>query len=265
MIDLHVHTNRCRHAQGSLAEYVCAARERGVHILAFTDHLPLLGEDETDYTMSLHELPEYVEDVLSLAASHEGTNLEILLGIEADWIPGREKETAALLDAHPFDVVLGSVHFIDDWAFDDPRLSERYEEWDTDALWDRYFDDLGRAAASGLFDVMAHPDLVKKFGIWPDSAPIGLYEQAAETFADADVAVEVSTAGLRKPCAEIYPSETFLRACAVRGVPATIGSDAHAAGEVGHEWEAATALMRRAGYDSAVVFHDRVAEEVTLR
>ncbi len=247
-----------------MEEYAAAARRCGVRILAFTDHLPLLGDDETDYAMSLAELPAYVEEVRALAASLEDTGPEILLGIEADWVPGREEETAALLDAHPFDIVLGSVHFIDDWALDDPRLRGRYADWTPDGLWRRYFDDLCRAAGSGLFDVMAHPDLVKKFGVRPECVPDTLYEQAAGSFAAAGVAVEVSTAGLRKPCAEIYPSEPFLSACSRKGVPATIGSDAHAPDEVGHAAEAAVALMRRAGYESTVVFRGRLAEEVAL-
>lgn len=211
------------------------------------------------------ELPRYVEDVQAAAAAarREG-GPEVLLGIEADWIGGHESLVTGALERHDFDVVLGSVHFIDDWAFDDPDLRARYAEWTPDQLWERYFRDLEEAAATGLYDVMAHPDLVKKFGVRPLVDPGRLYREAAATFAEAGVAVEVNTAGLRKPCAEIYPSLELLRCCRDAGVPATVGSDAHRPEEVGAGWGAARDLLLAAGYTSVVVFRSRVAEEVAL-
>jgi histidinol-phosphatase (PHP family) len=264
MIDLHVHTARCGHATGSIEEYVAAARARDITTMAFSDHLPLLDGPQSDYAMCWDELDEYVAEVLALASAHADSGPEILLGIEADWMPGREADTAAVLEAHPFDVVLGSIHMLDGWAFDDPRLREGYEEWTPDALWEAYFDALCDAAASGLFDVMAHPDLVKKFAYWPAADPTPLYERAAEAFLAGDAAVEVNTAGARKPAQEIYPSEAFLRVCASAGVPATIGSDAHDPSEVGMDFEAGVALLRRSGYESVFLYRERRAVEVPL-
>jgi histidinol-phosphatase (PHP family) len=265
MIDLHVHTARCGHATGALEEYVEAALERDIGTMAFSDHLPLLDGPQSDYAMCRDELEEYVAEVLVLAAAHADSGPEILLGIEADWMPGREADTAAALEAHPFDVVLGSIHMLDGWAFDDPRLREGYEQWTPDTLWEAYFDALCDAAASGLFDVMAHPDLVKKFAYWPEADPAPLYERAAEAFLAGDAAVEVNTAGARKPAQEIYPSEAFLRVCRVAGVPATLGSDAHSPSEVGMDLEAGVELLRRSGYESVVLYRDRCAVEVPLR
>jgi histidinol-phosphatase (PHP family) len=159
---------------------------------------------------------------------------------------------------------LGSVHFIDDWAFDDPALTDGYKAWSADGLWDRYFEDLTSAANTGLFDVMAHPDLIKKFNCVPESDPRGWYEKAAAVFAERGLSVEVNTGGLRKPCAEAYPSLEFLRVCRKWGVPATIGSDSHAPGEVGFGFAAARELLLEAGYESVVVFRRRMAEEVAL-
>lgn len=259
MIDGHVHTQLCRHAVGTPLEYVAAAEEAGVAIMTFTDHLPLLDGSETDYAMRWQDLPGYVADIGQLR--RRAASPEVLLGIEADWTPGCEGELRAVLAEYPFDVVLGSVHFIDDWAFDDPDLTARYAEWDIDSLWMRYFGDLAEAASTGLFDVMAHPDLIKKFGYRPSFDPAALYEEAARAFAKAGVAIEVNTAGLRKPCRELYPSAAFLEVCARHGVPASVGSDAHRPEDVGAGWEEARDALLAAGYDSVVYFKGRRAHE----
>lgn len=264
MIDSHVHTSRCRHAVGAPADYVAAAAARGLDVLTFTDHLPLPTGFSSEYAMPEDELPAYVDEVARAAeAVHDGP--EVLLGVEADWLPGHEAHTRRLVDAHPFDVVLGSVHFIDDWAFDDPDLVDRYADWDPDALWERYFTELEHAATSGVFDVMSHPDLVKKFRCAPVRDPRELYEAAARAMARGRVAVEVSTGGLRKPCAEIYPARDFLVELRRADVPVTFGSDAHRPDEVGHGWADACALLRETGYESLVVFRDRRPEERGLQ
>jgi histidinol-phosphatase (PHP family) len=153
-------------------------------------------------------------------------------------------------------MVLGSVHVLGDWAFDDPELIGRYGSVVIDEMWERYFSEVAAAARSGLFDVIAHPDLVKKFGFLPAGDPAAWYESTAEALAAGGCAVEVNTAGLRKPA--------LLEACLRRGVPATMGSDAHAAGEVGAGLREARELLRAVGYRSLVVFRSRRAEEVAL-
>jgi histidinol-phosphatase (PHP family) len=265
MIDLHVHTARCGHAIGDAAEYAAAAASAGVSVLAFSDHLPLPPGYAAGYAMPWVQLPAYVDEVRALAEdSRSSGGPEILLAIEADWIAAHEELVRGAVDGHEFDMVLGSVHFIDDWAFDDPDLRERYTEWTPDLLWGRYFDDLGSAAASGLYDVMAHPDLVKKFDFRPRVDPRPLYREAAAVFAECGVAVEVNTGGLRKQCAEIYPSLEFLKECCIAGVSATVGSDAHRPDEVGAGWSAARELLLAAGYSNVVVYKRREPHEVPL-
>jgi histidinol-phosphatase (PHP family) len=271
VIDLHVHTWRCRHAVGTVAEYVATAAERGIDTIALTDHLPLSPElvardpEVARYAMPADELPEYVDEVIAARESARAMGgPEVLLGIEADVYPGNEEFVRALLSEHPFDVVLGSVHFVDGWAFDDPDRREGYASWDVRALWERYFGDLVSAARSGLADVIGHADLVKKFGYVPEGDLMPLFREVADAFAQAGVAVEVNTAGLRKPCAELYPSAPFLVALNRAGVPVTIGSDAHAPVEVGSAYEEARDALRDAGYRSLVVFRSRQAEEVPL-
>ena len=270
MIDLHVHTWRCRHATGTVEEYVRAAAERGVRTLAFTEHMPMPPALATavpgadGYAMPVEELPEYMTDLARAAAVGRAEGVEVLAGIEIDAIPQGLEHAAGLLDGSAFDIVLGSVHFIDSWAFDDPERTAGYDAWDIAALWERYFEDVAVAARSGLVDVIAHADLVKKFCRYPAGPVEHLYERAAEQFAEAGVAVEVNTAGLRKPCREIYPAPAFLKALRRRGVAVTMGSDAHAPADVGAGAAEALAALRDAGYTSAVVFRKRQPMEVYL-
>ncbi|MDI6711770.1 MAG: histidinol-phosphatase HisJ family protein [Anaerosomatales bacterium] len=270
MIDMHVHTRRCRHARGSVQDVLAVARLRGMRYLGFAEHLPLpaslLDQDPRaeSYAMPESELADYVAEVLAVASDGHGTGPRVLLGVEADLHPGNEAHVRRLVSSAPFDFVLGSVHFLDGWAFDDPELLDGYDRWDADRLWARYFEDLATAAASGIADAIAHPDLPKKFGCSPRTDPRELYEAFAEAVADAGVAVEVSTAGLRKPCAEIYPAPGLLAALNRRSVPVTIGSDAHAPEEVGYAYDAAVAALTDAGYREAVVIVGREMKEVPL-
>jgi histidinol-phosphatase (PHP family) len=265
VIDLHIHTARCGHASGEMAQYVDEGRARGLEVMCFTDHLPMPAPYPQHYTMRPEEMPAYVADVLAAARdARETGGPEVLLGIEADWLPDAVEKVERAISLHDFDLVLGSVHFLGDWAFDDPDLVARYDAWEPDVLWERYFDEVGKAAASGLYDVIAHPDLVKKFGSRPTADPRPWYEQTALALAQAGCAVEVNTAGLRKPVGEIYPSLDLLKACRRRGVAATTGSDAHSPGEVGEGFDLARELLLAAGYDSVVCFRKRVAEEVSL-
>jgi histidinol-phosphatase (PHP family) len=264
MIDLHMHTARCGHATGTVSDYVAAARLRGLEIIAFTDHLALPDgyDPDGEYAMRREELSAYVADVRAHAGT--GGSPRVLLGIEADWVPAHKSQTARTIASQPFDVVLGSVHFLGEWAFDDPRLLEEWSVRDVAGAWHEYFAAFTDAASSGLFDVMAHPDLVKKFGHVPPGDLRSLYGDVAAAVADAGVAVEVSSAGLRKPCTEIYPSEELLAEFRRAGVPVTTASDAHTPDEVGQGLAEVRAAVARAGYETIVYFEAREIREVPL-
>lgn len=255
MVDYHLHTVRCGHAVGALEDYVSRAEELGLVEIGFSDHFPLLHVDDSSLSMSLEELPEYVQEIGDLAA--RAPWLTIRLGIEVDYLEGYIDRLAGLLQPYPFDYILGSVHYLDGWGFDDPRYLEGYRGRDILTLWERYFQVLGDAAECGLFDVLAHPDLIKKFGFRPQADVRRLYEACLDRVAESGLAVEVSTAGLRKPAGEIYPGEDFLRLCREREIPVTLGSDAHEPGEVGWGFEKAVAALRRAGYREILLFRDR--------
>lgn len=263
LIDCHIHTARSGHGSGTVEEYVHAALERGVTRMIFTEHLPL--PDELDPQRHLSMRPDEVEGYLAdVAAARDryGDRVTILTGIEADWLGHRaindvvdalEELEFADIDEYirrddGLQVTLGSVHILDGWTFDDPHSLEEWDRRDVDEVWLRYFEEWGEAVRLMPFDVMAHPDLPKKFGHRPSFDPRELYEAAAEAAADAGVLIEVSTAGLRKPVGELYPGPELLKAFARAGVGATVGSDAHAPHEVGYEVATAYEALRAAGY-----------------
>ncbi len=255
LVDCHLHTSRCGHAEGRLEDYAGAAREMGLAGIGFSDHFPLLHARDATLTMGLEELPEYVGEVLALREAFP--EMEVRLGIEVDYLPETADRVGGYLSAYPFDYVMGAVHFIDGWCFDDPRNISGYEGRDLYALWERYFELLGEAAESGLFDLLAHPDLIKKFGFRPREDVTRLYERCLDRVAAAGVALEVNTAGLRKPVGEIYPGEGFLRLCREREIGVTLGSDAHHPREVGYRFDQALSLLERAGYREVTVFESR--------
>ncbi|OLE36719.1 MAG: hypothetical protein AUG48_06440 [Actinobacteria bacterium 13_1_20CM_3_68_9] len=177
-----------------------------------------------------------------------------------DFVPGSEDRTASLLDGHDFDYVVGSVHFLGDRAVDDDAFDIWEIEGDPDTVWRRYFETLAEGARSGLFDILAHADLVKMWGQdrpRPERDPRFYYEPAVEAIAESEVAVEVSTAGLRKPVGEIYPAPAFAAMCVEAGAAFALSSDAHVPAEIGHAYETAVSEMGDWGIEQIAVFERR--------
>ena len=251
-----------------MERYVEHAIASGLTELGFSDHLFMywLPSDRRDPELGMAEWEHdfYIEDV-ERCRSRYRDDVVIRLSTEADYIPGHEQRLEGILGRYDWDYVIGSVHFIDDWGFDDSRYLDGFLNWDIDALYARYFDLVGASAETGLFDTIAHSDLVKKFGHRPDSLDRSeAYATLAARFAHAGVCVEVNTGGLRKPVAEIYPHPDLLRAFCAAGVPATLGSDAHAPTEVAASLSSAVDLLRSTGYGSLIRFDRRRRHEVRL-
>lgn len=259
LVDYHIHTARCGHAVGEMAAYVERAVRAGLPEMGFSDHIFMywLPPEDRDPELAMPEerFDEYVESVERLR--HQYPQIDIRLAVEADFIQDREATLAEILDRHPWDYVLGSVHFIGDWGMDDARYLSTYDDWDIDELYETYFGLILRAAGSGHFDTVAHLDLVKKFGHRARKDLAALYERVARGLAAAGVAVEVNTAGLHKPVGELYPHPDLLLACRRAGVSATLGSDAHAPEEVARDFDLAVAHLRAAGYDRILTYRQR--------
>jgi histidinol-phosphatase (PHP family) len=242
-----------------MEEYVEAAIGAGLREIGFSDHIPMywLPEEQRDpgIAMRMEELEAYTEDVIRLRERYP--EIPIRLGIEADFIPGREEDLARLLQPYPWDYVIGSVHFIGEWGFDNPAEANRYAEWDISELYGKFFTLESMAARSGLFDFLAHIDLIKKFGHRPSHDLGRLYADVAAVIAGAGVAIELSTAGRRKPVQEVYPNPSLLRECCLRGVPLVISSDAHSPQEVAWGFAEARELALQTGYTETCRFEGR--------
>ena len=267
--DYHMHLRddeeHIAHHVSAIEPFVRAADAAGVGEIAFTEHAYYFRQTRPLWHVPYHtdrcvyDLDAYVDAVVE--AKNRG--LPVKVGLEVDYERGREEETRRLLAGCPWDYLLGSVHFIDGLGIDGaPRLIDAIGVADA---WRRYFDELAAAAESRLFDSLSHPDLVKIFGQRPERAlEEELHAQAVDAIAAAGVAVEVSTAGLRKPVGELYPDPHFLELCRRRGVAVTVASDAHVPRLVGRDFDRARELLRRAGYETITLFEQRRARQVPL-
>jgi histidinol-phosphatase (PHP family) len=249
--DYHMHTPLCRHANGEPVDYARRALEVGLAEIGFTDHSPMRRDDFDNWRMRADQLDEYVEKVRR--AQREFPQLVIRLGLEVDYLPGHEDWIRDLAGRHPWDYFIGSVHYVSDsWDIDNPAKLAEWNHRDPDEVWAAYFERLTQAARSGLFEIIGHADLPKKFGHRPARDCTALYETFLDAAKASGCAIELNTAGLRKDCKEIYPSPTILRLTFAKGVPITFGSDAHAPGEVGLNFSEAVALARQVGYHESL-------------
>lgn len=237
--------------------YLAAAEEHGIGELGVSEHVYRFSEALQVWRHPFWE--EQAHDDLD-AYCEFVTTTDLRLGIEADFIPGAEDRIANLLDSRPFDYVVGSVHFLGNSAVD----HEGYDVWeaagDSDTVWRRYFEALAEAARSGLFDILAHPDLVKVWGRGrpaPQRDPRFHYEPAIEAITESGIAVEVSTAGLRKPVGELYPSRAFAEMCVEAGAEFALSSDAHAPDQVGYGYDQALEFLADLGIERICVFEGR--------
>lgn len=261
--DYHMHTPLCRHAVGEPSEYAARAVEAGLEEIGFSDHNPMARDDFDNWRMRISQLDEYVEKVRK--AQHDYPSLRILLALEVDYIPGCEDWIRELAGRHPWDYLIGSVHYVSDsWDLDNPAKLSEWKQRDPFEVWSAYFDRLTMAADSRLFDIIGHADLCKKFCFYPEQDCSDLFRDFLRAAAKADIAIEINTAGLRKDCKEMYPSPEIVRMAAEHRVPLTFGSDAHAPGEVGMNFREAVELARNSGYRHWRRFHQRKASETPL-
>jgi histidinol-phosphatase (PHP family) len=266
LTDLHVHlrpddleATAAKHFTHANAErYREVAGERGVAVLGVSEHVHRFRQ-----ALSVWDHPFWVanavDDLDGYCAFVRG-DTDLLLGIEADYVFGREDRMANLLDEREWDYVIGSVHFLLDRALDMRGDWDVWRSGDPDKVWRRYFETLGEAARTGMFDVLAHPDLVK---VWGGGAPVPdgdlrrFYDLAMDGIAESDVAIEVSTAGLRKPVGEIYPAPAFLEMCLEAGRPVALSSDAHVPADLAFRYDKAVELLESMGVTELATFERR--------
>lgn len=263
LADYHTHTPLCHHAVGTPTEYTRAAIAKGLAEIGFSDHNPM-PERFDDWRMTLEDFPEYLESVE--AARSEFPAFPIRLGLECDFLQGGEAwigETAGMAE---WDYLIGSVHYISDGcAVDDPKHLSRWQTVaEVEEMWDAYWRLYERCVRSRMFDIHAHPDLAKRFGLRPSGDLRRYFEPVIQALVDTGGVMEVSTAGLRKDVGEIYPAREMLEMAFSGGVPIVINSDAHAPEEVGADFDQALKLVRSVGYTTTVRFKNRKRKLVSL-
>lgn len=243
--------------KASVKEMVDAAAALGVREVGLSDHLTLHpGGRVVPWSMKPDQLPQYVEAV---RAEMSRPDIVVRLGLELDWFDGHASVLARAVTAHPFDYVLGSVHFVGDFPVDGvPSRWGKLTQDDIDALHRGYWERLARMARSGLVDIVAHLDLPKKFGHLPRAQPWDVIEPALDAIAEHGLAVELNTAGWSKPCADAYPSLDLLRACRERGIETMLAADAHKPADLLRDFDRGAERLREAGYDRMVRFAGRV-------
>jgi histidinol-phosphatase (PHP family) len=264
IVDYHMHLrderNEIDHTADAAEKFVERARERGVDEIGLTEHVYYFRQTRECWSRRyqtercVYDLDIYVDAVVEA----KSRGLPVKLGLEVDWFPPGDEPLEEILAQYPWDFCLGSVHWIDGLSVDGSADRGAWREWPPGEVWERYAEEWARAARSGRFDVMSHPDLAKIFGVRGDD------ERYAEMAAAADeggVALEISTAGLRKPVGELYPDERLLRASRA---PVTLASDAHIPAHVGEEFDRAIALAQRCGRETVSVFDARVRRQEPL-
>ena len=265
LTDYHVHlrpdeggTFEEAFSAANVERYRDSAEQAGIAELGVSEHIHRFRE-----SLAVWDHPYWREqavDDIDAYCAYVREQTTLRLGLEVDFVPGREDRTANLIDRCGLDYVVGSVHFLGDLAVD----FDRYDIWpsarSSEDVWRRYFETLAEAARSGLFDILAHPDLVK---MWGSSRPVPegdvrrYYEPALEAIAESQIAVEVSTAGLRKPVGEIYPAPAFLEGVVATGAPIALSSDAHLPEQIGFGYDRALELLEGAGVRQLAVFDRR--------
>lgn len=250
-VDLHNHTPLCKHAVDDPREYVKAAIDIGTKFFGFSDHAPM-NYDEA-YRMSFSQMDLYEKTVLNLKDEFKD-KIEILLGYEVDFLEGFMDDR---LFARKVDYLIGSVHFLSGWGFDNPEFIGEYKNKNIDKIWEDYFYCVRKLAKCGKFDIVGHLDLIKVFNFLPKKDVRLIAKDAIREIKKANLAVEINSAGFRKPVGEQYPSNLLLEEIISNDISITFGSDAHAKDQVGLNGQKSEDIAKNSGITKCVCFKNR--------
>ncbi|MGI6150323.1 MAG: histidinol-phosphatase [Limnochordia bacterium] len=275
MIDYHMHLERGPLTLDWLEKFWVQAESRGLQEIAITEHAHRFKEFYPVYNHLVSGDDAYpfvkewiakdfqlsLADYFALLEEARAAGIPVRFGLEVDYFVGREDEIRTRLAKLPLDLVLGSVHVLGKWGFDvypDCGWAGR----DADRVYREYIATLKQAVQSGLFDCMAHLDVIKVWGHRAQENLEDSWRDLLEAVARQGLSIEISTAGLRKPVGEIYPAPALIALAAQYSIPITIASDAHEPEDVGYQWEEAAALARKHGYKSITVYTQRQPRQI---
>ncbi|HHT72080.1 MAG TPA: histidinol-phosphatase HisJ family protein [Firmicutes bacterium] len=277
VIDYHMHLERGPLTLEWLKKFWERAEMRGVQEIAITEHAHrfqefypvyshlVSGADAYPYMEKwmAEEFKLHIGDYHALIQEAQGQGIPVKFGIEADYFLGKDELIGTLLQQYPFDFVLGSVHVLEKWGFD-YSPDHGWEGRDLNAVYAQYIAVLTQAAKSGLFDCLAHLDVIKVFGHRAGRDYHQEWTGLFEAMAAHGLAMEISTAGLRKPVGEVYPAPSLIALGAQHRIPITIASDAHEPEDVGFQWEVAVGLAKAHGYTTVNVYSQRRPKELPI-
>ena len=251
IIDIHNHTPLCNHATGSIEEFTKKAIEKKIDIFGFSDHAPMKFDDK--YRMNFEQMNQYEAQVLHVKEKYK-SKIEILLGYEVDYIKGYidERITKASVD-----YLIGSVHFLNGWGFDNPEFIGEYKNQDIDKIWEDYFEAIKEMAKSNLFDIVGHIDLIKLFKYLPKKEIKIIAKNAIKAIKKANMVVEINSAGLRKPINEIYPSSDIMELLVDFNIPITFSSDAHKVEDISYKKDEVLRYAKSFGYKKCAIFRKK--------
>ncbi len=244
-VDYHVHAlahGEYKYTLEWLTSFVHQAREMGLKEIGFSEHDDYLADVNIDLIEELRNL---------------NPDISIRLGLEVDYKPEREDSLHLLTKAKPFDYLIGSVHFIDGWGFDHPDYRYKFAEYDIDDIYQKYFNLVDEAVKANLFDVIGHLDLIKVWGDRPRKNVTRYVEPVLVSIKEANLVIEINSAGLRKPVAEIYPQYEIIEMMKKMDIGITFASDAHHPSQIGLNIEKGIALAKRVGYKKMITFKER--------
>jgi histidinol-phosphatase (PHP family) len=248
IVDLHNHTPLCNHAEGEIEEYIEAAIKQGTKVFGFSDHAPM--DFDPAYRMKFEEMQSYEASVKKAKELYKD-KIEILLAYEVDYLLGHMDNRVLEADV---DYLIGSVHFLEGWGFDNPEFIGKWQEQNVDEVWQKYFDTIEAMAKTKLFDVVGHLDLIKVFNFMPSKDIRSMAKNALEAIKESDMVLEVNVAGYRKPVKEAYPSYGLLKEAHTMGIDITLSSDAHKPEQVGLFNKEVMGMIQKVGYTEVAYF-----------
>ncbi|MGI1691608.1 histidinol-phosphatase [Thermoanaerobacter uzonensis] len=262
--DYHVHIENGPYTIEWLKKFIDSGLSKGLVEIGISEHGHRFKEGFEVYKSNGFRrewiktyMDQSIEDYVELIKEAKQMALPVKLGIEADYFPEKEKEIKDFLATYPWDIIIGSVHWIDDWGID---LEESIEEWhrrDVDEVYLEYFNIIEKMAKTGLFDIIGHIDLVKIFGFRPNYKVFEKIERNIEEISKTGIVIEVSTAGLRKPVGEIYPSKEIMGMIKEYNIPIVVNSDAHMPQDVARDFDKAYAYVKSFGINTLYYFEER--------
>ena len=258
IIDLHNHTARCNHAVGSEEEYIKEAIKNNIDIFGFSDHAPM----KFDYKnrMTLAQCDEYENKINSLKTKYK-KDILILLAYEVDYLLGYMEDRVLQSNV---DYLIGSVHFINKWGFDNPEFISKYQNQNIDKIWEDYFLAITNLAKCDKFQIVGHLDLIKVFKFLPKKDIRLIAKDALQEIKNYNLAIEINGSGFDKPIKEQYPSKEILEICFEMGIDITFSSDAHNKDEINLYNKKCTNLAKSIGYKEMVYFKDREKIRVAI-